>query len=230
MPGEPSISTSWSDPTAGSGSISPDRRCSTSWPRSCGSSNRAGPGLYLGAIAINGAALIATVAFLWRRLGPLAALWAAAAIDVFCSVSGVGTLREPWNPYLVVAPMVLFVVLWAAGITGAKGAGVWALVVGSYEVQTHIATAGFVITMAGILLVWPGEVVVASSPLARSDPHPPEPRRSGRRRGARLDLVGSDRRVVARSTQQPPASVGLLHRRRRPRRPSVKRYGSPGMP
>ena len=84
----------------------------------------AGPGLYLGAIVINGAALIATVAFLWRRFGPLAALWAAAAIDLFCLCLRVGTLREPWNPYLVVAPMVLFVVLWAAGITGTKGAGV----------------------------------------------------------------------------------------------------------
>ena len=111
----------------------------------------AGPGLYLGAIAINGAALIATVAFLWRRFGPLAALWAAAAIDLYCLCVGVGTLREPWNPYLVVAPMVLFVVLWAAGITGTSGAAVWAMVVGSYEVQTHIATAVFVVAMSAIL-------------------------------------------------------------------------------
>ena len=113
-----------------------------------------GPGLYLGAIAISGAALIATVAFLWRHLGPVAALWAAMAIDVYCLCLRVGTLREPWNPYLVAAPMVLFVVLWAAAITGSPGAGVWAVVIGSYEVQTHIATAGFVITMWAILAGW----------------------------------------------------------------------------
>ena len=112
----------------------------------------AGPGLYLGAIVINGAALTATVAFLWRRFGPLVALWAAAAIDLFCLCVRLGTLREPWNPYLIVAPMVLFVVLWAAGITGTRGAALWAIVIGSYEVQTHIATAVFVVAMAGILL------------------------------------------------------------------------------
>ncbi|HEY2429607.1 MAG TPA: hypothetical protein VGI06_11805, partial [Acidimicrobiales bacterium] len=43
-----------------------------------------GSGLYLGAVAINGAALVATVAVLWRRLGPVAATWSAAAIDLFC--------------------------------------------------------------------------------------------------------------------------------------------------
>jgi hypothetical protein len=109
-------------------------------------------GLYLGAIAINGAALIAVVAILWRWHGPIVALWAAVAIDLFCLCVRVGTLREPWNPYLVVAPMVLFVVLWAESVTGATGAGLWALVVGSYEVQTHIATAGFVLVMAAILV------------------------------------------------------------------------------
>jgi len=113
-----------------------------------------GPGLYLGAIAVSGAALIATVAVLWRRVGPMAALWAAVAIDIYCLCLRVGTLREPWNPYLVVTPMVLFVVLWAAGLTGSSGAGVWAVVIGSYEVQTHIATAGFVVGMSAILVVW----------------------------------------------------------------------------
>jgi len=112
-----------------------------------------GAGMYLGAVVINGAALIAAVAVLWRRLGPLAAVWAAAAIDVFCLCMGVGTLREPWNPYLVVAPMIAFVVLWSAGVTGSLVAAMWALVVGSYEVQTHIATAPLVLAMATVLVV-----------------------------------------------------------------------------
>ena len=119
----------------------------------------AGPGLYLGAIAISGAALIAAVAVVWRRAGPAAALWAAAAIDLYCLCLGVGTLRQPWNPYLVVTPMVLFVVLWATGLTRfsqrhCSGPAVWAVVVGSYEVQTHIATAGLVVPMSVILVGW----------------------------------------------------------------------------
>jgi hypothetical protein len=112
-----------------------------------------GPGLFVGAVAISGAALIATVAVLWRLVGPVAALWAAAAIDVFCLCVGVGTLRQPWNPYLVVTPMVLFVVLWAAGVTGSSRAALWAVVIGSFEIETHIATAGLVVTMSVILAV-----------------------------------------------------------------------------
>jgi hypothetical protein len=112
-----------------------------------------GPGLYLGAVILNAAALVATVAVIWRRVGPLAALWAAAAIDVFCLCLGVGTLREPWNPYLVVAPMVLFVVLWAAGWTGSRTAAVWTFVVGSYLVQTEIATAAVVLVLCVSLVL-----------------------------------------------------------------------------
>jgi hypothetical protein len=112
-----------------------------------------GPGLYLGAVVLNAAALFATVAVIWRRVGPLAALWAAAAIDLFCLCLGVVTLREPWNPYLVVAPMVLFVVLWAAGWTGSLSAAVWAFVIGSYLIQTEIATAAVVLVLSVSLVV-----------------------------------------------------------------------------
>jgi hypothetical protein len=113
-----------------------------------------GPGLYLGAIVISGSALVATVAFLWRRAGAGVALWAAAATDVFCLCLPVGTVREPWNPYLVITPMVLYTVLWAAAITGVRGAAIWSLVVGSYEIQTHIATAGLMVVTSATLLVW----------------------------------------------------------------------------
>jgi hypothetical protein len=112
-----------------------------------------GPGLYLGATMINAVALVAAVVVIWRRVGALAALWAAAAIDVFCLCLGVGTLREPWNPYLVVAPMVLFVVLWAAGWTGSSDSALWAFVVGSYLFQTEIATAAVIIVLCASLAV-----------------------------------------------------------------------------
>jgi hypothetical protein len=112
-----------------------------------------GPGLYLGAVVLNAAALVATVAIIWRRAGPLAALWAAVAIDLFCLCLGVGTWREPWNPYLVMAPMVLFVVLWAAGWTGSRAAAVWSFVVGSFLIQTEIATAAVVLVLSVSLAV-----------------------------------------------------------------------------
>lgn len=107
-------------------------------------------GLYIGAAAINLAALVAIVGVVWRKAGAPAALWAAAALDLFTACLGPGTLREPWNPYLVIMPMVLFVVLWAVACSGGAGYGIWALVIGSYEIQTHIATAPVI---ASLLLV-----------------------------------------------------------------------------
>jgi hypothetical protein len=112
-----------------------------------------GPGLYLGAVILNAAALVTAVAVIWRRVGALAALWAAAVIDVFCLFLGVGTLREPWNPYLVIAPMVLFAVLWAAGWTGSTDAAVWAFVIGSYVLQTEVATAAVIVLLCIALAI-----------------------------------------------------------------------------
>jgi hypothetical protein len=112
-----------------------------------------GSGLYLGALAINLVALVATVAIVWRRVGPLAALWTAAALDLFALCLGLGTLREPWNPYLVITPMLLFVVVWAASCTGPSSYGLWALVVGSYEIQTHIATTPVVLVLLAVMVV-----------------------------------------------------------------------------
>ena len=187
-----------------------------------------GPGLYLGAIAISGAALIATVAFLWRHLGPVAALWAAIAIDVYCLCLRVGTLREPWNPYLVVAPMVLFVVLWAAAITGSSGAGVWAVVIGSYEIQTHIATAGFVITMWAILAAWavagPGAVMASAPPVVTGGVRPGSPV------WWRWHSCGCHRWSSSGGTDPTTsASCGTSSPRHRPRHPSPSRCGRPPM-
>jgi hypothetical protein len=112
-----------------------------------------GAGLYVGALAVNLVALVATVAIVWKRVGPLASLWTAGALDLFALCLGLGTLREPWNPYLVIIPMLLFVVLWAAACTGPASYGVWALVVGSYEIQTHIATAPVVVLLLVVMVV-----------------------------------------------------------------------------
>jgi hypothetical protein len=116
-----------------------------------------GAGLYLGATVWNGLALVAIVAMVWRREGPLGALAAAVCLDAFSLLLGVGTLREPWNPYLVIVPTILFVVLWAVAVAdpAAKAPGVWAFAVGSYVVQTHIATLPFVALLALALIgVW----------------------------------------------------------------------------
>ncbi len=127
-----------------------------------------GPGLYLGAVVINGAAFVATVVFVWRRAGTQAALWSAAVLDLFCLAIGLDTLRQPWNPLLIVAPMVLFVVLCAGAVTRVGGAWLWAAVIGSYELQTHITTSLFVV----IMMVGSGIWALAGRG-RRASPRPP---------------------------------------------------------
>ncbi len=100
-----------------------------------------GPGVYLGSMVISGATLVAITVLVWRWAGPSAALCTVVALDVFCLCVRVFTLREPWNPYEVVAPMALLGLLAAGAIVGRRGTWIWAAVVASYEAQTHLSTA-----------------------------------------------------------------------------------------
>ncbi len=111
-----------------------------------------GPGMNLGAVMINGAALVATVVFVGRRAGNRVALWTACTLTLFCVAVTVETLREPWNSLLIIVPMALFVVLWAGAVTGTPGAWLWAAVVGSFVVQTFAAPA----VMVAVMLVAAG--------------------------------------------------------------------------
>lgn len=113
-----------------------------------------GPGLYVGTVLVNAAALGAAVVFVWRRAGARPALWTAAALNVFCLAVNLDTLRQPWNSLLLIAPMVVFVVLWAGAVTRIPGTWLWAAVVGSYELQTHVTTALFVTVMLALAAAW----------------------------------------------------------------------------
>jgi len=113
-----------------------------------------GPGMNLGAVMINGAALVAVVTFVGRRAGNRVALWTASVLALFCVAVTVGTLREPWNSLLIIVPMFLFVVLSAGAMTGTPGAWLWAAVVGSFVLQTFAAPILVVIVMLGVAGAW----------------------------------------------------------------------------
>ena len=111
-------------------------------------------GLFIGAVCINASALAAAVVVVGRRVGPIAAMWTAVCITVLYGCLGIGTLREPWNPYLVVAPTVLLVVLWATAATE-TGQGIltpWTLVVASFVAQTDVGTVPVVAVLAVALI------------------------------------------------------------------------------
>jgi hypothetical protein len=117
-----------------------------------------GQGGYLAAVLVTGACAVAITAVLWRWSGPAMALYAAAALGAFELCVRVFTLREPWNPYMVVAPMLLLGVLAAGAMAGRRGAWGWAAVAGSYALQTHLATAPTVVAVL---------VAAALPPIAR---------------------------------------------------------------
>ncbi|MGI8751368.1 MAG: hypothetical protein ACR2MN_03485 [Acidimicrobiales bacterium] len=106
-----------------------------------------GPGLNVSMALINGAAAIATVVYLWRRFGGLAALWSAAAVCGLCLSLSMSAVLTPWNPDVLVLPLVAFVVLWADAIRGHLGALAWSAVVASFLVQSHISTGPFAVIM-----------------------------------------------------------------------------------
>lgn len=109
-----------------------------------------GRGAFLGSAVMNATAAGAVAWLMLRRFGVAVGLWSAAVMDMYALFLQVRLLRQPWNPYLIVVPMVLFTVLWVLSLLGTRGSWTWLSVVGSYEVQTHLATGIYVIGMVSL--------------------------------------------------------------------------------
>ncbi|MHB8294185.1 MAG: hypothetical protein ACYDH5_06065 [Acidimicrobiales bacterium] len=107
-------------------------------------------GLYVGNALVTGAAAVGTVAYIWRRYGAAAALWAATVVNLLSLSLSVGVLGYPWNPYVVIVPLVAFSVLWADALRGRLGALGWCLVVASFTVQTDIGNAPYALLLCAI--------------------------------------------------------------------------------
>ncbi|MDQ6617745.1 MAG: hypothetical protein M3083_24080 [Actinomycetota bacterium] len=110
-----------------------------------------GPGMYVGVVLLNMAALAAVVVVVGRRWGPLLGAWSAICLIVLRLSLGAAFFSNIWNPYVIVVAMVLFVVLAANGATGSPPSLAWALAVGTFLVQTHVSTApavGIVLLLA----------------------------------------------------------------------------------
>ncbi|MHB8464233.1 MAG: hypothetical protein ACYDH6_03595 [Acidimicrobiales bacterium] len=107
-------------------------------------------GSWIGAVvlALACAALLAVI--VRRAAGPRAGWWTAVGVLLVVSGLGPGLFRDPWNPYVVVLPVLFTAVACALAVAGARSALVWAAVVGSFAVQTHVSCAPVV---GGLLAV-----------------------------------------------------------------------------
>ena len=129
-----------------------------------------GPGLPLGSSLWNLGIAAAILALVWRRHGPTAAVIASLAVGVVLAGAPPDTVRQPWNPYMVLLPMLLLLVL-VGDVVGSSGvlagalrderpsrawatAGVtslaWAVVVGTFSLQTHVSTGPTVAALLGL--------------------------------------------------------------------------------
>ena len=130
--------------------------------RAFGSGTRS---LFVGAALLNGLAAAACVAVVRRRASPGRALWAAVWICVLGTVlaaagpgsttyseSVLGALVSPWNPTVVLFPLLLVVLLCAGAFDRSGVSLVGALLVASFVVQTDISTlplAAALVAVAG---------------------------------------------------------------------------------
>jgi hypothetical protein len=122
---------------------------------------------FVGAIVLNLLAALGTVWVVRRRAGALAALWCATCLGVLGVVLGstspgattlsespLGALVTPWNPDIVIFPLVLFCVLAAAGASGSTVSLLGAALVGSFAVQTNVSTLPLVVVLLGAAALW----------------------------------------------------------------------------
>jgi len=124
--------------------------------------------LFVGATLLNGLAAVACVAVVRRRTTPARALWAGIWVGVLAvglAASGtasttysetvLGALVSPWNPLVVLFPLLLLLLLCAGSVDRSGASLVGAIAVGTYVVQTDVSTfplAAAAVAVAGV--VW----------------------------------------------------------------------------
>lgn len=153
--------------------------------------------LYATSLLIAMACVVLSIVVIRRRtndkVGKLAVVAIAVVIIVLLTVpradpttNPLSLINTPWGPYVVIMPTVLLVVLGAAAIDGA-----WSMVaflaVGSFLVQTDVATAPLV----GLLVIAVVATAVVRAVHRTSDGSQPSASTIGRLQVARRTLVAT---------------------------------------
>ncbi|MBI2705175.1 MAG: hypothetical protein HYX32_07800 [Actinobacteria bacterium] len=101
-------------------------------------------------VVLNLVSVAGTLAIAWRRGRlPLLAM-TALAISLLGRFLLATTLTDPWNPYVTVLPVLLFISLGWTVREGDRWAAPLALLVGSFLVQSHVGYIGLV----ALVLAW----------------------------------------------------------------------------
>ena len=150
--------------------------------------------LFVGATLLNACSAIACVAVVRRRTTPARALWAAMCVCALAAVlaaggpsattyseSVLGALVSPWNPMVVLFPLLLLVLLCAGAIDRSGVSLVGALVVATFVLQTNISAGPLALALVGGAgVVWVVTVVVDRRGSRSQTPDTPPSRLWGR--------------------------------------------------
>ncbi len=128
--------------------------------RALGSGARA---MFVGATLINALSAVAVLAVVRRWTTPTRTLWAALWICLLAwvlaaagsasttySEGALGGLVSPWNPMVVIFPLLLLVVLCAAAVDRSALALLGAVLVASFVVQTNISSLPPVVALVAV--------------------------------------------------------------------------------
>jgi hypothetical protein len=96
-------------------------------------------GVLIGTSLLNIAWVVAIVAVAWRQAGPWFALLSATLVAVLASALGGVMLRDPYNPWTAVLPMVLCAFLCWSAISGVRWALPGLVAVASVAAQAHVS-------------------------------------------------------------------------------------------
>jgi len=88
-----------------------------------------------------------------RRSGAACGAAAAVAVLVLVHAFGRGAFLSPWNPYAVILPALLFLLLAAGVLLGRRGWAVGVAAAATFLVQTHIGTVPLVLVVGGPVLL-----------------------------------------------------------------------------
>lgn len=125
--------------------------------------------LTVGTLVIGGISSVAVVLLVRRRAGVLAGVWALLVLSVSVRMLGADFLRDSWNPYLPVLPLLAGVFLCWTAIRG----DAWALPVAvlpmSLAVQSHV---GFLPPVAAVGAVTAVGLLVRALRRRRGAPGP----------------------------------------------------------
>jgi hypothetical protein len=98
-----------------------------------------GAGVAVGAAAVNVASVLGIAAFARRRGGDLAVTVTMAVTAALAWSMGSELLYEPWNPHIVLLPVLFLLVLAWSLACGDAVALPWAVITGSFIVQAHLS-------------------------------------------------------------------------------------------